>query len=144
MFISEVRMRLPEAAATALMRRWVAMSVLVDVAIVLVLEAVVGPAIRILFGQEFSGSVIVARFLTVAVALLALRQVLAAAAQAQGHATATSLIELLSAALLLAATAIGMVLGGIAGAALGFVVVAAFSCLSLTVRIRWRGAAQQL
>ena len=138
---------LPKMAAKApgeavrVMRRWVVGALLVDVVLVIGLQAVIAPAIRIFFGADFVPAITCARILILAWALLAFRLVLAAAAQAQGKGGRTSTIELVSSAILLIALGVGVQRGGIDGAAVGLVLTAAFSCASLLWLVSWRGEA---
>lgn len=124
--------------AALVMRRWLRAAVAVDLALVLGLELVVGPALRIFFGSDFVPATGCARILIVARALLAMRMILAAAAQAQGRGGATSAVELGSSLVLLVGVTIGVQVGGIEGAAVALLVTAVVSCASLVSLISWR------
>ncbi len=87
----------------ALIRRWVVLSAGMITAVVVGLELVVGPAIRLTFGEEFTGAIEAARWLVLADGLLGFRKVLIAVLQGQGRGGVASWIEL--------AVTPGMVLG---------------------------------
>ena len=123
--------------SSLLLRRWVVASLVVDVMLVLSLQAAIGPAIRLAFGPEFVPAIPIARILAVAWGLLALRRVLTAAAQAQGNATRASASELISGAVMIACVTVGSAVGGVEGAAVGITGAAAVSCLWLAGVVSW-------
>lgn len=124
--------------STAMLRRWLIAAIALDLLIVLCLLAVIAPAIRILFGDEFVPSTASARILIVAWALLALRRVLTAAAQAQGKAGRASLIESGCMVILLVGVVLGARLFGIEGAAFAMVTAGAVSCVALAILVSCR------
>ena len=83
----------PEAQR-AMIRRWVGLSAGLIALVVVGLELVVGPAIRLAFGEEFTGAIEVARWLVLADGLLGFRRVLIAVLQGQGRGGLASWIEL--------------------------------------------------
>ena len=120
-----------------MLRRWVAASIGIDAAIVVALQLVLGPAIRLAFGSAFVPAIATARILVLAWAFLAFRRVLTAAAQAQGRAKAASIAELSCGAILIVAVAIGSHLRDIEGAALGLGFAAVISCVWLGLLVSW-------
>lgn len=127
----------PAADAARTARRWVAGSALVAVVIVVGLQLVLGPVVRLAFGSEFVPATTTARILAVAWGFLALRRVLTAAVQAQGRSSAASAVESVCAVLLVAGVAVGARQDGTEGAALALVGVAALACVALGLLIRW-------
>jgi O-antigen/teichoic acid export membrane protein len=128
---------LPRAAAGAVMRRWLAAALVVDLVLVAMMEAVVGPAIKILFGPEFVPSISCARPLIVVMAVLALRIVVASAVQAQGRGGRGSLIDLAASAIMVPGMAVGAARWGVDGAALGYLVGAVLATAALATAIDW-------
>ena len=132
--------RTPEAAAEV-MRRWFLAGLGVSVVIVILVEVVIGPALRILFGADFVPATPAARILAVASAMSGMRFLIAAAAQAQGSARKASVVDLAAGAVLVTAVGFGASTWGIAGAALGVVLAQAVNCLALLSLISWTGKA---
>lgn len=132
----------PESAILT-MRRWLAGSVALAVLLTCALELVIGPAIRIFFGAEFIPSIIIARILAVAWALLAVRRVLAAAAQAQGQAGAASMIEVISVLGLLVGFLASVPSHGATAAAWCLVSASAANCIGTALVLRWRPHARE-
>ncbi|MEV7398341.1 lipopolysaccharide biosynthesis protein [Aeromicrobium sp. NPDC092404] len=128
---------LPPAGAKAVMRRWLAAAIVLDLAMVGGMLLVIGPALRIFFGEEFVPATDVARILIVAWALLALRRVLVAAAQAQGRVAASSFAEAGSTVVLVASAFLGMHLWGLEGAGVALVVSAAIACVWVASTLSW-------
>lgn len=120
------------------LRRWLLAAVALDLMMVVCLQALIAPAIRILFGDEFVPATTSARILIVAWAFLALRRVLTAAAQAQGRAKQASTVEALCAGILIVGVAVGGKLNGIEGAALAMATVGVLSCIWLAFLVSWR------
>jgi O-antigen/teichoic acid export membrane protein len=132
--------RTPEAAAEV-MRRWFLAGLGVSVVIVVGIEVIIGPALRILFGAEFVPATTAARILAVASALSGMRFLIAAAAQAQGSARRASMVDLVSGAVLVTAVTVGAQGWGIEGAALGVVAAQVVNCGALLSLISWTGKA---
>ena len=127
-----------EAAAT--MRQWVRGALVVNLVLVLGMEAIIAPALRIFFGEAFVPAIGCARILIIARAILALRLVLSAAAQAQGRGGRTSTIELIATGVVLVSVPIGVHLHGIEGAAVGLVLAGVAACGLLAGSISWSGS----
>ena len=121
-----------------MVRRWLLAAIALDLLILVCLQAVISPAIRILFGNEFVPATESARILILAWAFLALRRVLTAAAQAQGKAGRASTIEAVCMGILVIGVVAGVKLFGIEGAALAMAFVGAVSCLALGLLVTWR------
>ena len=126
------------SSGITMLRRWLLATIALDFLIVLCLQAVIAPAIRILFGSEFVPATTSARILIVAWAFLALRRVLTAAAQAQGKAGRASTIEAVCMGILLVGVVLGVRFFGIEGAALAMASTGAVSCLALALLVSWR------
>ena len=129
---------LPPAGASAVMRRWIGLAIALDLAMVAGMQLVIGPALRILFGHEFVPATDVARILIFAWALLAMRRVLVAAAQAQGRVVAASYAEAGSTVVLVVAAFVGMHLWGIKGAGLALLIAGAVACVWVGSTLSWR------
>jgi O-antigen/teichoic acid export membrane protein len=125
-------------AATLLMRRWLLGGAGLAVLMVVGLELIIGPAIRIAFGTEFVPATWTARIFILAWALMAMRRLLAAAAQAQNKAGRGSLVELAGTAVLLVGVVTGLELHGIEGAACGVLAAGVVSCALLAGLVSWR------
>ena len=136
--LARMSAREPTAAA-ALMRRWLLAGLAIGLAMVIGMEVVIAPAIRILFGQEFVPATHAAQILIVAAGVSGLRYMLSSAAQAQGWATRASAIDLASGAVLLITMTVGTKLYGLEGAALGVLVTGLFKCVGLCLVISWTG-----
>ena len=128
----------PSAVSVPMMRRWVLASVGIAAGMVLAIELVLDPAIRIFFGDEFVPAIGVGRLLAVAWGFLALRRVLTAAAQAQGKVAAASVAEAASTVLLVVTAYVGMELAGLDGVAWAMIGVSAFCCAWIALTITWR------
>jgi O-antigen/teichoic acid export membrane protein len=128
---------LPPAGANAVMRRWIAAAVALDLAMVGGMQLIIGPALRIFFGDDFVPATDVARILIFAWALLALRRVLVAAAQAQGRVAASSFAEAGSTVVLVAAAFTGMHVWGLEGAGVALLVAAAIACVWVASTLSW-------
>ncbi|GGO93603.1 hypothetical protein GCM10011584_32690 [Nocardioides phosphati] len=121
-----------------LLFRWTAASTALVACVVIGLEIIIGPAIRILFGTEFVPATPVARLLIVAWALLALRRLFISAAQAQHRAGRSSVVEAASAIALVVGVPVGIATHGIVGAAAAVLAVSALSCAALAATVSWR------
>ena len=120
------------------MRRWLAAALVLDILMIGGLQLIIGPALRIFFGDDFVPATDVARILIVAWGLLAMRRVLVAAAQAQGRAAASSFAEAGSTIVLVATAFLGMHLWGIEGAGIALTIAAAIACVWVASTLSWR------
>lgn len=126
----------------AMARRWLAAAAGLTLVIVLALEAVIGPAIRILFGAEFEAATPAARIMIIAWGFLAFRLMLTAVLQAQGRAGRASLVEIVATGVMVVAAVVGTHTIGIEGAALAMLVTAVLACLISLTQVQ-RGWADQ-
>jgi O-antigen/teichoic acid export membrane protein len=130
------------ASQWAVIRRWLLLTAGIAAVVVISLEAVVAPAIRIAFGEEFTGATECARWLIVADGMLGLRKVMIAALQGMGRGGFASWIEFL----LMPVMVLGVVMAAhfdyLPGIGITMVVVSALSCsvLGLAVRRSLRAA----
>lgn len=129
------------AAARSTMVRWLAAAVALDLTIVAGLEAVIGPALRLLFGAEFVPATNAARLLIIGFGFFGLRRILAAVVQARGHARRASVVEGLGTLVLVASVVVGARHGDITGAALAVVISAGAACAALAVIVSMPAAA---
>jgi O-antigen/teichoic acid export membrane protein len=104
---------------------------------VLVVQVLLEPALRIFFGHEFVPALGVSRILCVSWAVLAVRRVLTAAAQAQGRVGTTSVIEVASTLALVVGVFLGVHLDGLTGAGWGVLAAAVLSCAWIASVVRW-------
>ncbi len=118
-------------AQRALIRRWVLVSVVLMALVVTLLELIVAPAIRIAFGEEFTGAITVARWLVLADGLLGLRKVLISIFQGQGSGGTASWIELVLTPLMVLGIVFAAQYGHLAGIGITMVCVGALSCVTL-------------
>jgi O-antigen/teichoic acid export membrane protein len=124
-------MLLPKVAAAKpsearrIVMHWMLAAAALDIVMVLGLEAVIDPVIRILFGSEFIAAIPTARVMILAWGLLSYRLVLTAVLQARGHAGKASAIEMGATAVLVLGAWIGTSTVGLVGAAGGFVAASA-------------------
>jgi O-antigen/teichoic acid export membrane protein len=128
----------PAARSIPMMRRWVLASAGIATAMILAIEVVLGPAIRIFFGHEFVPAIGIGRLLVIAWGFLALRRVLTAAAQAQGKVAAASIAEAVSTVLLVVGVYVGMKVDDLDGVAWVMIGVSAFCCAWIALIITWR------
>lgn len=77
----------------AMVKRWLVLTAAMVAAVVLVMEAVLAPLIRLAFGEPFVGAIECARWLIVADGLLGFRKVLIAVLQGQGRGGVASWVE---------------------------------------------------
>ena len=127
------------AEQRAVIRRWLLLSAILITVVVIALELVAAPAIRIGFGQEFVGAIEVARWLVVADGLFAFRTVLIAVLQAQGRGGTASWIELGLTPVLIGALVAAALADSLAAVGIAMVSVAFLSCVALSV-VTARGA----
>ena len=119
------------AAQRAVIRRWVGITVVLATVIVLVLEVLVEPVIRLAFGEEFVGAVDSARWLIVADGLLAVRSVLISVLQGQGRGGLASWVELALVPVLLVGIVVAAQHESLVGVGVTLVSVGLLSCLAL-------------
>lgn len=124
----------------ALMRRWMLVVMVVFVFMVPVMWVLTGPVVRIFFGTDFEGAILAARLLLLANAAFGLRLLLGAAALAQDRERSASLIAVLATPAMLISLAIGAKADGLAGAALGMVIVSFATCGALACVVSWTGS----
>jgi len=128
-------------------RRWLAGALLIDLVIVVGMEAVIDPAIRIVLGPAFVPAIDCSRIMIVAWAFLAFRVVVGSLLQGMGLAGRVSAVELVGGIALVPLVLVGAQLYGIVGAALGMTFAAVLACVVLTAllarAIRIHGAAAE-
>lgn len=129
----------PPLDAARLMRRWLVAGLGITVGIVLILEVILGPALRILFGTPFVPATGTAQVLALGSAFAGMRFMLAAAVQAQGRAKQGSIVDFVFGNLLLVTVAAGALMHGLEGAAVGMLVAKAANCAGLLPLISWSG-----
>jgi len=132
------------AEGARLLRRWLLAAVLVVGGLGLVLEVVLPPMIRILFGHDFVPATNATRILILANALFGLRLLLVSACQAQGRAGRASWIVMGSTIVLVISITIGANVGGLVGATVGVLVAAVVTIFPLAAMISWSGEAPRL
>lgn len=125
----------PEEQAR-LIRSWLPLTAGLIAVLVVSLELLVEPIIRIAFGEEFLPAVEVARWLLVADGLLGFRRVLICVLQARGRGRIASIIEVVLAVVLVAGIAVAAWYDDLALVGITLTVVGALSCLVLAVAMR--------
>ncbi|WP_203336327.1 lipopolysaccharide biosynthesis protein [Nocardioides limicola] len=120
----------PEAQR-AVIRRWLLLSAALIVVIVLAVQAIVAPAIRIAFGEEFTGAITVARWLVLAVGFLGFRTVLISVLQGQGRGGTASWIELALTPVLVVGVLISAHYESLEGVGVAMLVVGVIACIAL-------------
>jgi O-antigen/teichoic acid export membrane protein len=120
----------------AVIRRWVSLSTLLAVLIVVGLELVMGPLIRIAFGHEFEGAITPARWLVAATGLLGVRRVLIAVLQGQSRAGTASWIELMLTPVMIVGTVVAAHYDSLSAIGMTMVAVAVVSCVMLGAAVR--------
>ncbi len=103
------------------------------VAMCLVLFALAGPAVDVLFGGEFAGATTALRLLAIATVARSLRQFPLEVLRGIGRPGLTSVAEAANWLLVLTAVPAGAAMGGLQGAAMGVIVVSYGSLLVLTL-----------
>lgn len=131
---------LPDDRAIAVARRWIAASAGVTVILIVGLQLVLEPALRILFGEEFLPALPVARVLAVAWGALALRRVLASVVIAQDRPGAASMAELAAVLVLVPGLLAGMHWWGLEGAGVALLAAGVTVVVGLASLARWRPA----
>jgi O-antigen/teichoic acid export membrane protein len=129
-------------ARSNLVRRWLLAAAALDVAMVLALEIIIGPAISVLFGAAFAPAIPVARIAIVAWGFLAFRLMFTAVLQAYDRAGTASLIEVATTVAMVPAVWAGATLGGVEGAATAMALFAALCCGLSAAAIRLRRSDQ--
>lgn len=124
--------------ALVLMRKWILAAIVLVLLLVAGIEIVVGPALRIFFGEDFVPAIGVARILGLAWAFLALRRVLTAAAQAQGRVSGASVAELGSTVVMVIGVVIGMHFWDLKGVGFGMLAASVLCCGWLAAILTWR------
>jgi O-antigen/teichoic acid export membrane protein len=122
-------------AQRAVVRRWVVLSGVLIALMVVGLELVVGPAIRLAFGEEFAGAIPVARWLIVADGLLGFRTVLIAVLQGQSRSARASWVELALTPVLVVGIVVTWLHGDLTGIGVTMVVLGVLSCASLGLAV---------
>lgn len=117
----------------AVVRRWIAASVVMDLLVIAVAEIVAGPVIRIAFGSAFADAIPCAHVLIVSDGLLGFRRVLIAVLQGQGRGAIASIVEMACMPLLIAGLILATLLGGLLSVAYCMAIIGAIACLSLAV-----------
>lgn len=118
------------AAQRAVTRRWTSVSAAIIVVLVIGLEIVVAPLIRIAFGREFEGAIECARWLIIADGFMAFRKVLIAVLQGQGRGGNASRIELALLPLMLLGMGIGAKYYGLVGVGVSIAVIGLIACIA--------------
>ncbi len=126
-------------AQAAVIRKWLFLTAAVVGVVVISLELVVAPAIRIAFGAEFVGAVACARWLILADGLLGFRKVLIAVLQGQGRGGTASWIELALTPVMVAAVVLAARGGNLVEIGMALAMVGAMSCAALGFAVRRRG-----
>lgn len=124
------------SAQQAVIRRWVLLSAALIGVIVVGLQLVVDPVIRIAFGEEFTGAITCARWLILADGLMAMRKVLIAVLQGQGRGGTASWIELGLLPVMIGGTVVAALLGSLTEIGIALTVVGLLSCLALGRAVR--------
>jgi O-antigen/teichoic acid export membrane protein len=122
-------------AERAVVRRWCALAGLLIGLVVLALEAIVEPAIKLAFGEEFAGAIETARWLIVADGFLGFRKVLIAVLQGRGRGDVASWIELALTPVMVAGIVIAAAFESLAGIGITMVVVGVLACAALGVAV---------
>jgi len=114
--------------ARAITRTWLLGALIIDVAIVAVIEALVDPLVRYAFGSQFVPAITCARIAAIAWGALAYRLVLVSVLQAAGRERHASVIEAAATVVMVVAVAFGVHWFGLVGAAAGLGVGATLCC----------------
>jgi O-antigen/teichoic acid export membrane protein len=117
----------------ALIRRWIAASVVVDLFIIAVAEIAAGPVIRIAFGTAFVSAIPCAHVLIVSDGLLGFRRVLIAVLQGQGRGAIASVVETACIPPLIGGLIVATAVGGLLAVAYCMAIIGAISCVSLAI-----------
>lgn len=112
-------------------RRWLAGALIIDLGVVIAMELVIDPAIRIVLGPAFVPAINCSRIMIVAWAFLSLRIVIGSMLQGMGLAGRVSAVETVGGVVLLPLVFLGVLQAGIIGAAAAMCVAAVIVCLVL-------------
>jgi len=126
------------AGSVSVVRGWMLIALVLDVLMVLGIIAIVGPAIRIFFGEEFIPAIELTRVLAVAWGVLAMRRVLTAAAQAQAKVARASLAEAVATAVFVAASIPAMHLWDLNGVGAAMLLAGGIFCVWVASSLSWR------
>lgn len=127
-----------------LLRRYMLVAIVICTGLGLLLEIILPPMIRILFGADFVPATNATRILIVANALFGIRLLLISACQAQGRAGRASGTVMAGTLVLIASITIGAQVGGLVGATVGVLIAAVITILPLVAMISWTGTAPRL
>lgn len=131
------------AGQRAVIRQWVPIAGTVIALVVLVLELVVGPAIRLAFGDEFAGAITCAHWLVLADGLLGFRKVLVAVLQGQGRGGGASWIELALTPAVVLGIAVAAYYDSLTGIGITMCVVGVLAIVSLGLAVARGGRDRQ-
>lgn len=123
------------SAQAAVARRWLGLTLALAVPIVVVLQLVVEPVIRLAFGEEFADAVAIARWLIVADALFGLRKVMIAVLQGQGRGGIASWVEVVALVPLVGGFALAAGTGELVIVGMTMVVAAATTVVGLALAL---------
>jgi O-antigen/teichoic acid export membrane protein len=129
----------PEAESR-FVRRWLVTTLVLLGGVVLVLELLLEPIIRVTFGSDFLGATECARWVLAASGLLGFRRVLIAILQGRDRGRVASITELALTPLVVAGIAISAATGSLVGVGVTMLTVGAAGCLILGVAV-YRAAA---
>ncbi|MCW2767680.1 MAG: Polysaccharide biosynthesis protein [Nocardioides sp.] len=119
----------------AVIRQWVPIAAGLIALVVIALELVVGPAIRLAFGDEFEGAIRCAHWLVLADGLLGFRKVLVAVLQGQGRGGTASWIELAVTPVMVLGIVTASFYDSLTGIGLTMVLVGVLSCVGLGLAV---------
>jgi len=131
------------AGSVSVVRGWTLIALVLDVLMVLGIIAVVGPAIRIFFGDAFVPAIELTRVLAVAWGVLAMRRVLTAAAQAQGKVARASLAEAVATVVFVAASVPAMYMWNLDGVGAAMLLAGGLFCVWVASSLSWRRPAAE-
>lgn len=118
-----------------LVRRWLMLSAVLIVSVVVVLEFVAGWAIRVAFGVEFVGATACTHWLLAASGILDFRRVLIAVLQGRNRGGKASLIELALTPVVIIGIVIASVHHSLVGVSMAMAVVGIVGCLLLGIAV---------
>lgn len=119
-----------------IVRQWVTLAAVLIGGAVIVLEIIVGPVIRIAFGEEFVGATTCARWLLAADGVLGFRRVLIAVLQGQGRGGRASVIEFGLTPVIIGGIVIAGWYHSLVGVSMAMLVVGTLSCAALGMTMR--------
>jgi len=124
--------------SVGVMRSWLAAAAVLNVTMIIGIEIVVAPALRIFFGEDFVPATAVARVLAIAWGFLAMRRLLTAAAQAQGKVAKASLAEAAVTVLFVVSAVVLMHVWDLEGAAAAMLLAGVVFCVWVGSALSWR------